>query len=74
MQAATAAGVVISVTTIPAAAFIGVVLASGAYEQGLDALGVLALNVVCLVLAQCLTLVFLKAWRQRQDRRTAAQR
>jgi uncharacterized hydrophobic protein (TIGR00271 family) len=71
-QGLTAVGVAISVTTIPAAAYIGVALASGALEPALDALVVLVVNIVCLVLAQCLTLVLWGGWRKRKDRRLAA--
>lgn len=58
-QGLTAVGVAISVTTIPAASYTGVAFASGALDLALDALGVLVVNVVFLVVAQCLTLVVL---------------
>ena len=64
--------VAISVTTIPAASYTGVAFASGALDQAFDALGVLAVNIVCLVLAQCLTLVVLRTWKARKDRRVEA--
>jgi uncharacterized hydrophobic protein (TIGR00271 family) len=67
-QGLTAVGVAISVTTIPAAAYVGVALASGAYGSALDALGVLVVNIIFLVLAQCLTLVVLRAWKARRGR------
>jgi uncharacterized hydrophobic protein (TIGR00271 family) len=70
-QGLTTVGVAISVTTIPAASYAGVALASGAFHLALDALGVLAVNVVLLILAQCTTLVVMRAWRQRKDRRAA---
>jgi uncharacterized membrane protein len=71
-QGLTAVGVAISVTTIPAASYAGVAFASGALDLALDALGVLVVNVVFLVLAQCLTLVLIRAWKQRQVRQAAA--
>ena len=71
-QGLTAVGVAISVTTIPAAAYAGVAFASGALDQAFDALGVLGVNIVFLVLAQCLTLVLIRAWQQRQARQAAA--
>jgi uncharacterized membrane protein len=71
-QGLTAVGVAISVTTIPAASYAGVAFASGALDLALDALGVLVVNVVFLVLAQCLILVVLTAWRARRDRRATA--
>ena len=70
-QGLTAVGVAISVTTIPAAAYVGVALASGSLALALDALGVLVVNIVFLVLAQCLTLVLLRAWRARRGRQAA---
>ena len=50
----------ISVTTIPAANYAGVAFAGGAFDLALHALGVLAVSVVFLVLAECLTLVVLR--------------
>jgi uncharacterized hydrophobic protein (TIGR00271 family) len=44
-----AVGVAISVTTIPATAFIGVALAFGSVAGAMHGLGVLSLNVVCLL-------------------------
>ncbi|MFC2037289.1 DUF389 domain-containing protein [Chloroflexota bacterium] len=66
-QGTTAVGVAISVTTIPAAAYAGIALAGGAFSSVMAALVVLAVNVVFLVLAQCLTLGLMRAWRQRKD-------
>jgi uncharacterized hydrophobic protein (TIGR00271 family) len=71
-QGLTAVGVAISVTTIPAASYAGVAFASGALDLALDALGVLGVNIVFLVLAQCLTLVVIRVWQQRQARQSAA--
>ncbi len=71
-QGTTAVGVAISVTTIPAAAYAGVALASGEFSLALDALRVLIVNVVFLVLAQVVTLAILRAWKKRKDQRLAA--
>ena len=65
-QATTAVGVAISVTTIPAAAYAGIAIASTTLAEGGAALLVLAVNVVCLIVAQILTLVVIKAWRARR--------
>ena len=70
-QARTAVGVAISVTTIPAAAYVGVALASGAFVSALAALSVLTANVVLVLLAQSVTLVLIRAWRARSLRRRA---
>jgi uncharacterized hydrophobic protein (TIGR00271 family) len=59
-----AVGVAISVTTIPAAAYIGDAVGLGGDEDGIGALSVLATNVVCIVAAAALTL-----WVQRHLRR-----
>jgi hypothetical protein len=48
-RASAAVSVAISVTTIPAAAFIGVALAFGSVAGAARGLGVLSLNVVCLL-------------------------
>ena len=48
-QATTAVGVAISVTTIPAAAYAGIAMASYTLAEGSDALLVLGFNVVCLI-------------------------
>lgn len=71
-QGTTAVGVAISVTTIPAAAYAGVALASGEFSLAVEALRVLVVNVVFLVLAQVVTLAILRAWKKRKDQRTAA--
>lgn len=55
-QAASAVGVAISVTTIPAAAAIGVALGLGDWGRLLDAATVLGLNLVALTVAGSLTL------------------
>ena len=56
-RASAAVGVAISVTTIPAAAFIGVALAFGSVAGAARGLGVLSLNVVCLLAAGTATLL-----------------
>jgi uncharacterized hydrophobic protein (TIGR00271 family) len=55
-QAASAVGVAISVTTIPAAAAIGVALGLGDWGRMLDAASVLGLNLLALTVAGSLTL------------------
>jgi uncharacterized hydrophobic protein (TIGR00271 family) len=55
-QAASAVGVAISVTTIPAAAAIGVALGLGDWRGVVDAASVLGLNLVALTMAGSLTL------------------
>ena len=66
-QATTAVGVAISVTTIPAAAYAGIAIASTTLAEGGAALLVLVVNVVCLIVAQILTLVILRTLRIRQQ-------
>jgi len=51
-----AVGVAISVTTIPAAAYIGVAVALGGVEDARGAVVVLAVNVVCMQIAAAVTL------------------
>ena len=68
-QATTAVGVAISVTTIPAAAYAGLAMASFSLVDGIDALKVLAVNVIFLIVAQILTLVILRSLRIRRQRR-----
>ncbi len=68
-QATTAVGVAISVTTIPAAAYAGVALASISTTQGGAALVVLGVNIVFLTLAQVITLVTIRSWRKRKRQR-----
>ena len=53
---ALAVGVAISVTTIPAAAYVGAAIGLGGREQGCGALGVLVVNVPCIELACASTL------------------
>jgi uncharacterized hydrophobic protein (TIGR00271 family) len=55
-RASAAVGVAISVTTIPASASLGVAFAVGAWSRGLDALGVLGVNVAALLISGSATL------------------
>jgi uncharacterized hydrophobic protein (TIGR00271 family) len=59
--AAAAVGVAISVTTIPASAYLGVAIGGGGIDKALGALAVLAVNVVLLILTGSLTLVVQRA-------------
>jgi uncharacterized hydrophobic protein (TIGR00271 family) len=56
-HASQAVGVAISVTTIPASAYLGVAIGGGGIEHALGALLVLAVNVSLLILSGTLTLV-----------------
>lgn len=67
-QATTAVGVAISVTTIPAAAYAGVAIASSALDQGGAAITVLVVNILFLTAAQILTLITIRSWRARRHR------
>lgn len=73
-QGQNAVGVAISVTTIPAAAYIGIALADLNIDQALAALGVLTVNIIFVTLAQIVTLILTRSWRRsrRDDRTTAA--
>jgi uncharacterized hydrophobic protein (TIGR00271 family) len=62
---ASAVGVAISVTTIPAAAYIGDAVGLGGDKDGLGALSVLATNVACIVTAAALTLFLQRRLRPR---------
>jgi uncharacterized hydrophobic protein (TIGR00271 family) len=66
-RASSAVGVAISVTTIPAAAYLGVAFGIGQREEAWGALAVLGTNVAFLLLAGTLTLVV----QRRQARRSA---
>lgn len=65
-RSATAVGVAISVTTIPAAAYLGVAAASNQGSDALGALGVLATNLACVLAAGTLTLAVQRAARHRR--------
>jgi uncharacterized hydrophobic protein (TIGR00271 family) len=60
-RASTAVGVAISVTTIPASAYLGVAVGAGGIDHALGALVVLLLNVSLLIVSGSLTL-----WAQRR--------
>ena len=61
-RASSAVGVAISVTTIPAAAFLGVAVGVGETDKAWGALGVLGTNVAVLLLAGTLTLLVQRRW------------
>jgi uncharacterized hydrophobic protein (TIGR00271 family) len=60
-RASTAVGVAISVTTIPASAYLGVALGGGGIEHALGAAVVLAINVSLLIVGGSLTLLVQQA-------------
>lgn len=60
-RASAAVGVAISVTTMPASAYLGVAIGAGGSGEALGSLGVLALNVVLLIFAGSATL-WLQRW------------
>ncbi len=74
-RASAAVGVAISVTTIPASAYLGVSFGVGEESLGWGALGVLAVNVALLILSGTLTLIVQRraAARGAAKRRRAAE-
>ncbi|BBH68407.1 hypothetical protein ACTI_50920 [Actinoplanes sp. OR16] len=66
-RASSAVGVAISITTIPAAAFLGVAVAEGDSAAGGPAAAVLAVNAAMLVLAGTLTLLVQRARGRRHS-------
>jgi uncharacterized hydrophobic protein (TIGR00271 family) len=60
-RASAAVGVAISVTTIPASAYLGVALGAGGIEHALGALVVLVINVTLLIVGGTMTLVVQRA-------------
>lgn len=60
-HASSAVGVAISVTTIPASAYLGVALGAGGIDHALGALVVLGINVVLLIVGGSLTLLVQQA-------------
>jgi len=60
-RASSAVGVAISVTTIPASAYLGVAAGVGQIDKAWGALLVLIINVSMLLLAGCLTLLVQRA-------------
>jgi len=65
-RASAAVGVAISVTTIPASAYMGVAIGAGGAGEALGALVVLAINVSLLILSGSLTLV-VQRWLTRRS-------
>jgi uncharacterized hydrophobic protein (TIGR00271 family) len=65
-RASAAVGVAISVTTIPASAYLGVAIGAGGAGKALGALVVLLINVSLLILSGSLTLVF-QRWLTRRS-------
>jgi hypothetical protein len=56
-RASAAVGVAISVTTIPASAYLGVALGAGGIDHALGALVVLVINVTLLIVGGTMTLL-----------------
>ena len=71
-RASSAVGVAISITTIPAAAYLGVAAGVGEAGKALGALAVLGVNVVMLLVAGTLTLVVQRQVAERGRRAQAA--
>ena len=69
-RASSAVGVAISVTTIPAAAYLGVAVGVGEESKAWGALGVLAVNVAVLVMAGTLTLLVQRRWGRASTKST----
>ena len=67
-RASAAVGVAISVTTIPASAYLGVALGSGETSEGLGALLVLGINVTLLTVAGTTTLAIQRRVLARSER------
>jgi uncharacterized hydrophobic protein (TIGR00271 family) len=66
-RAGSAVGVAISVTTIPASAYLGVAIGTGGAGTGLGALVVLVVNVTLLVVSGSLTLLFQRSMASRSE-------
>ncbi|ADB49308.1 DUF389 domain-containing protein [Conexibacter woesei] len=71
-RASAAVGVAISVTTIPASAYLGVAAGVGEANKALGALAVLAINVAMLLVGGTLTLLVQAATARRAQRREQA--
>jgi uncharacterized hydrophobic protein (TIGR00271 family) len=71
-RASSAVGVAISVTTIPASAYLGVALGIGELRSSLSALGVLSANIAMMLVGGSLALAVQRAWATspRPDRRS----
>jgi uncharacterized hydrophobic protein (TIGR00271 family) len=65
-RASSVVGVAISVTTIPASAYLGVAAGIGEASKAAGALLVLGINVACLLIGACLTLLCQLALERRQ--------
>jgi uncharacterized hydrophobic protein (TIGR00271 family) len=68
-RASSSVGVAISVTTIPASAYLGVAAGVGEIGKASGALAVLAINVALMVVGGTLTLVVQRAMERRAERR-----
>ncbi len=66
-RASAAVGVAISVTTMPASAYLGVAIGSGGAGEALGALVVLAINVSLLIVSGSLTLL-VQRWLPNRSR------
>jgi uncharacterized hydrophobic protein (TIGR00271 family) len=71
-RASSTVGVAISVTTIPASAYLGVAAGMGEIGKASGALAVLAINVTLMVAGGTLTLVVQRAMERRAERRSVA--
>jgi uncharacterized hydrophobic protein (TIGR00271 family) len=71
-RASAAVGVAISVTTIPASAFLGVAAGIGELSDSLDALWVLLANVTMMLVGGSLTLIVQRVTAARQEARVRA--
>jgi uncharacterized hydrophobic protein (TIGR00271 family) len=67
-RASSAVGVAISVTTIPASAYLGVATGVGEEEKAVGALLVLAINVAMLIVGGCATLLVQRAYARRTQK------
>jgi uncharacterized hydrophobic protein (TIGR00271 family) len=73
-RASAGVGVAISVTTIPAAAYLGIAAGLGEVPEALGGLGVLVTNVAMLIVGASLTLVAQRALRRRRKSAPSAVR
>jgi uncharacterized membrane protein len=71
-RSSSAVGVAISVTTIPAAAYLGVATGVGDTSKALGALAVLGVNVVMLLVGGSLTLISQRALARRESQTHSA--
>jgi uncharacterized hydrophobic protein (TIGR00271 family) len=69
-RAGSAVGVAISVTTIPASAYLGVAIGTGGAGTGVGALAVLLVNVTLLLVSGSLTLIVQRTLANRSEART----